>query len=257
MDARRTTTSCRSASGLQIAARRMALLLLSGLSLVAVVPAVTLAQTASVARPSSGDPYAAHIAEAAARFGLPPAWIRAVMRAESAGDRHATSPKGAMGLMQIMPGTWAGLRLRYRLGADPYDPRDNIIAGAGYIRELFDRYGSPGWIAAYNAGPGRYEASLTGRPLPLETRSYIANVAPAIGTDECTNRIVVATADSLTWTRAPLFVAPSDRRPAADPLPAERSSDATENTALVRDGSAMPPPSRGLFVAPSGQRAVP
>jgi soluble lytic murein transglycosylase-like protein len=81
-----------------------------------------------------------------------------------------------MGLMQIMPrpgrvcasATGSARTLR---------PRDNIIAGAAYIRELFDRYGSPGWIAAYNAGPGRYEASLSGRPLPAETRAYVANRA--------------------------------------------------------------------------------
>ncbi|TGV62340.1 lytic transglycosylase domain-containing protein, partial [Mesorhizobium sp. M2D.F.Ca.ET.160.01.1.1] len=113
--------------------------------------------------------YEAHIAEAARRFRLPPTWIRAVLGAESAGDQRATSRKGAMGLMQIVPNTWSDLRVRYHLGADPYDPHDNIIAGSAYIRELVDRYGSPGWIAAYNAGPGRYEASLQGRWLPRET----------------------------------------------------------------------------------------
>ena len=74
---------------------------------------------------------------------------------ESFGDVHAISPKGAMGLMQIMPATWAGLRPRYGLGADPYDAHDNIIAGAAYLRELQDRYGAPGFLAAYNAGPAR------------------------------------------------------------------------------------------------------
>ena len=53
-----------------------------------------------------------------------------------------------MGLMQIMPKTWTELRARYGLGADPYDPHDNILAGAAYIRELHDRYGSPGFLAA-------------------------------------------------------------------------------------------------------------
>ena len=75
------------------------------------------------------------------------------MQAESGGDARALSPKGAMGLMQIMPGTWAELRLRYGLGADPYDPHDNITAGAAYLREMHDRYGEPGFLAAYNAGP--------------------------------------------------------------------------------------------------------
>ncbi len=97
------------------------------------------------------------------------------MRAESFGDVHAISPKGAMGLMQIMPQTWATLRQRYHLGADPYDVHDNIIAGAGYLRELHDRYGVPGFLAAYNAGPGRYDDHrATGRALPAETRAYVA-----------------------------------------------------------------------------------
>ena len=153
----------------------MALLLLTGLSVASVVPAIALAQDAPIARPSVRDPHAPYIAEAAARFRIPIAWIRAVMRAESAGDPSATSPKGAMGLMQIMPETWADLRARHRLGANPYDPHDNIIAGAAYIRELFERYGSPGWIAAYNAGPGavnRYK----GVPPYRETRGYVERV---------------------------------------------------------------------------------
>src|SRR3546814_17844195 len=94
------------------------------------------------------------------------------MRVESRGDVRAVSPKGAMGLMQLMPDTWASLRVRLGLGANPYDPRDNILAGAAYLREMHDRYGSPGFLAAYNAGPGRYEEALAGRPLPAETRAY-------------------------------------------------------------------------------------
>ena len=123
---------------------------------------------------STYAPFAAFVAEASQRFGIPAAWIRAVMHAESFGDVRAISPKGAIGLMQIMPETWAGLRQRYRLGADPYDAHDNIIAGAAYLRELHDRYGIPGFLAAYNAGPARWEDHLaTGRPLPAETRAYL------------------------------------------------------------------------------------
>ena len=228
------------ASGPRCAARRMALLLLSGLSLASIMPAITMAQDLGADRPSPRDPYGDHIAEASRRFGVPIAWIRAVMRAESAGDPRALSPKGAMGLMQIMPPTWAGLRLRHRLGADPYDPHDNIIAGAGYIRELFDRYGSPGWIAAYNAGPGRYEDSLKGRALPAETRAYVA-----------------AAADALAWTRAPLFIAQAERISIPVPVPAERASDAAMTTSSVRDVSAIEPQSGGLFVPRSGQRNAP
>jgi hypothetical protein len=250
MPGSRPSTSHPTASGSLRAARRMALLLLSGLSLASVMPSVTMAQGTPIVRPSLRDPYADHIAEASRRFGVPAAWIRAVMRAESAGDPRALSRKGAMGLMQIMPVTWTGLRLRHRLGADPYDPRDNIIAGAGYIRELFDRYGSPGWIAAYNAGPGRYEDSLKGRPLPAETRTYVAVVGDAAGP------MVVAAADTLAWTRAPLFIAQAERGPAADLVPAGRTSDAATATSSVRDVSAIVPQSSGLFVARAGGGTV-
>ena len=257
MPARRQSTSHLTASGPRSAARRMALLLLSGLALASVMPAVTLAQGLAVARPSPRDPYADHIAEASRRFGVPIAWIRAVMRAESAGDPRAVSPKGAMGLMQIMPVTWAGLRFRHRLGADPYDPHDNIIAGAGYIRELFDRYGSPGWIAAYNAGPGRYEDSLKGRALPAETRAYVAIVAPSVGGGDAAGPIMIAAVDPLAWTHAPLFIAQPERRPATDPIPAARPSDAAMTTSSVRDVSAIEPQSDGLFVPRAGGRTAP
>lgn len=228
--------------------RNTVLLLLSGLALACVQSVPSLADPVATARPTPRDPYADHIAEAAQRFELPTAWIRAVLRAESNGDPRAISPKGAIGLMQIMPQTWEGLRVRHRLGADPYDPHDNIIAGGAYIRELFDRYGSPGWIAAYNAGPGRYEASLSGRPLPSETRTYLANVAPALDGNGATGPTVVAAVDPLAWTHAPLFIGQPDRRPTADPAQAERSSSDAGQTPAVRDVSAIVPQSGGLFI---------
>lgn len=119
------------------------------------------------------------IAEAAERFGVPARWIARVMRVESGGATRLggapiTSRAGAMGLMQLMPDTWAALRAAYGLGADPYDPHDNIIAGAAYLRALYDRFGYPGLFGAYNAGPGRYGAYLVGvRALPDETRRYL------------------------------------------------------------------------------------
>jgi soluble lytic murein transglycosylase-like protein len=127
------------------------------------------------------------IAEASARFGVPTAWIMRVMRAESGGrtmldGRPITSSAGAMGLMQLMPSTWAEVRGQLRLGADPYDPRDNVMAGTFYLRLLYGRFGYPGLFAAYNAGPGRYADHLArGRPLPLETRAYLAEVAGDAG----------------------------------------------------------------------------
>src|SRR3546814_7488423 len=62
-----------------------------------------------------------------------------------------------MGLMQIMPGTWRFERARLGLGNDPFDGRDNIMAGADYLSAMRQRYGPVGMLAAYNAGPGRYE----------------------------------------------------------------------------------------------------
>jgi len=213
------------------------------------MPLPCSAQPEPVQRQSQADPHAADIAEAAQRFGIPAAWIRAVMRVESANEVRAISSKGAMGLMQIMPATWADLRARHRLGSDPYDPRDNILAGAAYLRELHDRYGSPGFLAAYNAGPGRYEEHLAGRPLPAETRAYVATLAPLIGGGEINAPVAVAMADPLSWTRAPLFAAQAEHTSAADPVqPDNRSSD-TPTTSPVRDVPAIAPQSGGLFVA--------
>lgn len=128
-----------------------------------------------------------YVAEASARFGLPEEWVVAVITAESGGRTHLsgrpiTSDAGAMGLMQIMPGTWAALRAQYRLGTDPHVPRDNIIGGTAYLRAMYDRFGYPGLFAAYNAGPGRYAEHLrTGRPLPRETRDYVARITGRSG----------------------------------------------------------------------------
>jgi hypothetical protein len=86
-----------------------------------------------------------------------------------------------MGLMQVMPQTYDLLQQRYQLGSDPYEPRSNIMAGAAYIREMYDRYGAPAFLAAYNAGPDRLDAYLTdGTALPDETVNYVAAVAPRL-----------------------------------------------------------------------------
>ena len=138
------------------------------------------------ASPAAADPldhWSLHIAEASARFGMPIEWIRRVMRAESGGrtslnGRPIVSHAGAMGLMQLMPGTWREMRAALGLGADPHDPRDNILAGTAYLRMMYDRFGYPGLFAAYNAGPARYARHLaTGRRLPVETVAYVAQVA--------------------------------------------------------------------------------
>jgi soluble lytic murein transglycosylase-like protein len=126
--------------------------------------------------------WSGEIDRAAARFGLPARWIAAVMRAESGGQvqldgRPITSVAGAMGLMQLMPGTWADMRAMLGLGHDPHAPRDNILAGSAYLALLHRRFGYPGLFGAYHAGPGRYGQYLAhGRPLPRETRSYMAKI---------------------------------------------------------------------------------
>lgn len=144
----------------------------------------------------------AAIAEASQRFGLPPTWIRTVMQAESGFEPRAISRAGAMGLMQLMPQTWAEWRNRLGLGGDPFDVRDNILAGAAYLRALFDRFGAPGFLAAYNAGPGRYLDHLAGaRPLPAETQIYVSKVAPRL----LTIRPTPAAPRGAGWQRAGLF----------------------------------------------------
>lgn len=205
------------AAGAKGAARRLPFLLLSGLAFAGAMPAPSLAQTSVIERPAAGSPYTQAVAEAARRFGIPERWIWAVMRVESGGRVRAVSPKGAMGLMQIMPATWADLRARHGLGADPFDPRDNILAGAAYLREMHDRYGAPGFLAAYNAGPGRYDDYLSaGRALPAETIAYVAAIVPLIGSERLAAGVAAATVDPLAWTRSPLFVARSDGSAAAE-----------------------------------------
>jgi hypothetical protein len=132
------------------------------------------------------DPWGPYITKAAARFDVPERWIREVMQVESGGRMYqggklTTSHAGAMGLMQVMPGTYEGLRQRHGLDDDPYHPHDNILAGTAYIREMYDLYGSPGFLAAYNAGPRRFEDyAIRNRGLPNETRRYVAKIAPNI-----------------------------------------------------------------------------
>lgn len=198
---------------------------------------------------SSPDSWAAHIAEAAKRFAIPERWIRSVMAVESVNDPTVLSPKGAIGLMQVMPATWAELRARHRLGSDPWQSRDNILAGAAYLREMHDRYGSvAAMLAAYNAGPARYDAHLaTGRALPAETIDYVAKITAMIdGTVSLVRS--AGSASRPTWSRAPLFVARSTVRSDADPQAAAPPSDRPSKPPAIVDLSALVPFSDGLFV---------
>lgn len=136
------------------------------------------------------DRWSPLIAEASVRFGVPAPWIRSVIRQESGGrtlsDNGApiTSRTGAMGLMQLMPETYQEMRTSLRLGADPYNPRDNIMAGAAYLSFLKRKYGFPNMFAAYNDGPGNLEKHLAGeRELPPETVNYLASITAHLGQD--------------------------------------------------------------------------
>jgi hypothetical protein len=216
-----------------------------------VSPAFAEANAASAARVV--DPFTAYVGEASQRFGIPVLWIRAVMHAESGEDIHALSPKGAMGLMQIMPATWAGLRARHGLGANPYDPHDNILAGAAFLRELHDRYGSPGFLAAYNAGPGRYEDHLaTGRSLSEETRAYVAVIAPLIGEGRIEGTIANASV-ARSWTEGPIFVGKDQGAPSVDDATASVRSYRSPGSHRVVDMSALVPRSDSLFVRVSAR----
>ena len=170
-----------------------------------------------------------------------------MLRAESAGDVRAISAAGAIGLMQVMPDTWAGLRARYRLGRDPYDPRDNILAGTAYLREMWDRYGNvAAMLAAYNAGPGRYDEHLaTGRTLPAETRAYVATLAPAFGHTTAPNVPTIVPPPPPDWREAPLFVAQSRGNSVA----ANQPSSDVRATVPLRDSVDQEPQDGGIFVA--------
>jgi soluble lytic murein transglycosylase-like protein len=126
--------------------------------------------------PASGmvaeAPTPLELADAAAdRYGLPRVLVRSVMAAESGFEPLAISPKGAIGLMQLMPGT------AQVLGADPHDPAQNVDAGTRYLRDLLEKYnyGLRHALAAYNAGPGAVD-KYNGVPPYRETIDYISRI---------------------------------------------------------------------------------
>ncbi|MFP2874155.1 lytic transglycosylase domain-containing protein [Acetobacter tropicalis] len=195
------------------------------------------------------DPYADMIAEAATRAQIPASWIAAVLHAESRGDAHAVSSAGAMGLMQVMPETWSSLRTSLGLGDDPFDPHDNILAGATYLRWMRDRYGEAGFLAAYNAGPARYEDHLaTGRPLPAETRNYVASVSARLALP-LADDITIGASAAPSWQGSSLFPA-SFLRTSDASRPVESTHDpARSSDSRMTDWTALAPQSAGLFIA--------
>ena len=123
------------------------------------------------------------IRKASKRFNISEAWIRAVMRMESGGrtmmaeNKPIVSTAGAMGIMQVMPQTYATMRALYGLGPDPFDPNDNVMAGTATLHLLYKTYGYPMLFAAYNDGPAMLAAhDRAGQPWPAETINYVAGI---------------------------------------------------------------------------------
>lgn len=189
-----------------------------------------------------GYPWSAHVAEAAKRFAIPERWIRAVMHVESTNDMRAVSPKGAIGLMQVMPATWRELRAKHGLGDDPFAPRDNILAGTAYLREMLDRFGRKGFLAAYNAGPRRYEQHLaTGRPLPRETLNYVAKLMPIIDGTATVPSGTRRSAVRHDARRSPIFAQPGSSGD-ADRARAEHDATAHSDSVFMLVGKPDDPP---------------
>ncbi len=205
------------------------------------------------------DPWGPYINVAASRFDVPGQWIREVMQVESGGHQYlggqlTVSGAGAMGLMQLEPDTYQEMASRYGLGSDPFNPYDNIQAGAAYIHEMYEVYGSPGFLAAYNAGPGRLDSYMNyNRPLPHETTHYVAMIAPHIQGYYPNHR---SEADELALNTEPMGVStgilPVGFVPGA-PMPSEPSrQDAPVQVAMVSRAPALaePEPVAVAYTAP-------
>jgi soluble lytic murein transglycosylase-like protein len=195
-------------------------------ALVRLAAAICLCVSATAQAESVADS-SRYIAEASSRTGVPAAWIARVMRIESGGKttrngRPIRSRAGAMGLMQLMPATWADMRNRAGLGDNPDDPHDNIVAGALYLRLMYEQFGYPGLFAAYNAGPARYGAYLAGKQrLPLETVEYLAaaSTVPARAPIAVASQTLFAVRNAL-WDET----APNAARPPGESLFAVRKT---------------------------------
>lgn len=147
-----------------------------------------------------------------------------------------------MGLMQVMPGTYADLRRRYSLGSDSYDPHDNILAGTAYLRQMYERYGYPSLFAAYNAGPARFDAYLFGgKQLPNETLHYVESILPGVGTTLSDSPYGALVANENPSFQTPLLTSP-------------KAQNITPNTPQSDRAPARPRPNpHSIFVETSAQ----
>jgi cell division septation protein DedD len=205
------------------------------------------------------DPWGPYIRQAAQRYDVPEQWIRSVMRVESGGNEYQngrliTSSAGAMGLMQVMPETYDELRSRYNLGDDPFDPRDNILAGTAYLREMYDIYGSPGFLAAYNAGPRRLDDYLSNnRALPDETRHYVAMIGPNIVGVYPTNR---SPAEDYAMNAMPIDIPPGPRYGRAVQLASSRGGGGRVPVRGPIEVAQLPEPPRPVVQSQPQQYAL-
>jgi hypothetical protein len=201
------------------------------------------------------DPWGPYIREASTRFDVPETWVRALMRVESGGSQYnasgqlITSNVGAMGLMQVMPETYDDLRSRYNLGSDPFEPHNNILAGVAYMRAMYDQYGSPAFLAAYNAGPTRLDDYLANRhPLPAETRHYVAMIGPSVVGISPNSRSL---AENVAYNTIPIYI-PAGRRYGNPVMVAKNGRNHHRGTTShAVEIAQMPQPPR--FVAPHGR----
>jgi len=226
------------------------------LALCAATCSICDAAVASANASVAADPYAPFVREASRRFDIPEDWIWRVMYAESRGKSRAVSPVGAMGLMQIMPGTWAMLTAQYRLGSDPFDVRANILAGAAYLRAMWNRYGDANlMLAAYNAGPGRADAYVAGRRrLPAETINYISQIAPGLGISGLASRAAVPRSSALSYHDSALFVAQSQSHKDAN-IAAANATELRAERLIGTQVQASDIPRSSLFVHISVKQA--
>jgi soluble lytic murein transglycosylase-like protein len=137
------------------------------------VPAAESVRATRYATEKRGRIYDALIVEHATRGNIRADLVRAVVQVESAFDPAARSPRGALGLMQLMPAT-----IRTFGVSDPFDPADNVRAGVAYLRQLLDRYNNNEELAlaAYNAGPSAVDRHGQTIPPYAETRDYVTRV---------------------------------------------------------------------------------